>query len=83
MPLDWAMTQNNIAGALRTLGERESGIARLQQAVAAHRNAIAVRQQSAAPDHWSQSAQSRVTELEELIAQADGRSLVARSHTHV
>ena len=25
VPLDWAMTQNNLGNALRTLGERESG----------------------------------------------------------
>ena len=28
-PLDWAMTQNNLGTALRTLGQRESGTARL------------------------------------------------------
>ena len=25
VPLDWAMTQNNLGNALRTLGEREAG----------------------------------------------------------
>ena len=32
-PLDWAMTQNNLGAALQTLGERESGTARLEEAV--------------------------------------------------
>lgn len=35
VPLQWAMIQNNFGTALRTLGERESGTARLEQAVAA------------------------------------------------
>ena len=35
VPLDWAMTQNNLGIALWTLGERESGTARLEEAVAA------------------------------------------------
>jgi hypothetical protein len=34
-PLDWAMTQNNLGSALRALGERESGTARLEEAVTA------------------------------------------------
>jgi hypothetical protein len=37
VPLDWAMTQNNLGNALRTLGEREAGTARLEEAVAAAR----------------------------------------------
>ncbi|MEM7067143.1 MAG: tetratricopeptide repeat protein, partial [Cyanobacteria bacterium P01_B01_bin.77] len=33
VPLSWAMTQNNLGTALRTLGERESGTERLEDAV--------------------------------------------------
>ena len=40
VPLDWAMTQNNLGTALQTLGERESGTARLEEAVAAFRAAL-------------------------------------------
>ena len=40
MPLDWATTQNNLGVALATLGERESGTARLEEAVAAFRAAL-------------------------------------------
>jgi hypothetical protein len=32
--LDWTMTRNNLGNALQTLGERESGTARLEEAVA-------------------------------------------------
>ena len=37
VPLDWAKTQNNLGTALSRLGERESGTARLEEAVAAYR----------------------------------------------
>ena len=33
--VDWASTQNNLGNALAALGERESGTARLEQAVVA------------------------------------------------
>ena len=35
VPLDWAMTQNNLGNALLALGKRESDTERLEQAVAA------------------------------------------------
>ena len=38
MPLEWAMTQNNLGDALRVLGERKSGTARLKKAVTAFRS---------------------------------------------
>jgi tetratricopeptide (TPR) repeat protein len=42
VPLDWAMTQHNLGAALERLGERESGTARLEEAVAAYRAALEV-----------------------------------------
>ena len=42
VPLDWATTQNNLGTAFATLGERESGTARLEEAVAAIRLAFRV-----------------------------------------
>ena len=42
MPLDWAGTQNNLGNALSSLGKRESGRARLEEAVAAYRAALEV-----------------------------------------
>jgi len=35
-PLDWAATQMNLGNALQTLGSRERGTARLEEAVAAY-----------------------------------------------
>src|SRR5262249_1223054 len=43
VPLDWAMTQNNLGNALSVLGARESGTARLDEAVAAYRAALTER----------------------------------------
>src|SRR5207245_1644880 len=40
VPLDWAATQNNLGNALKSLGERESGTARLEEAVEAYRAAL-------------------------------------------
>ena len=40
VPLDWAMTQNNLGGALAILGEREVGTEHLGQAVRAYRAAL-------------------------------------------
>jgi tetratricopeptide (TPR) repeat protein len=42
VPTGWAMTQTNLGNALESLGERESGTERLQQAVAAYRAALEV-----------------------------------------
>jgi hypothetical protein len=35
VPLQWAQTQMNLGIALESIGERESGTARLEEAVAA------------------------------------------------
>jgi hypothetical protein len=51
VPLDWAMTQNNLGNALQTLGERGSGTARLEEAVAAYRVCIEVFEHSGASHH--------------------------------
>ena len=53
VPLDWAMTQNNLGIALRTLGERESGTARLDDAVAAYRLALEERTRDRVPLDWA------------------------------
>ena len=39
-PLEWAMAQNNLGIALRVLGERESGTAKLEEAVISYREAL-------------------------------------------
>ena len=53
VPLHWATTQNNLGAALRTLGERESGTARLEVAVAAFRAALTERTRERVPLDWA------------------------------
>jgi tetratricopeptide (TPR) repeat protein len=53
VPLDWAMTQNNLGSALQTLGEREAGTARLEEAVEAYRNALLERTRERVPLDWA------------------------------
>jgi hypothetical protein len=68
VPLDWATTQNNLGTALWTLGARESGTARLEEAVAAYRAALEEITREAA-SHWhdvsSQNLASCVAILEQ------------------
>ena len=58
MPLDWARTQNNLGTALATLGERESGTARLEEAVAAYRAALEERTRERVPLDWAQTQEN-------------------------
>jgi hypothetical protein len=53
VPLDWATTQNNLGAALWTLGERESGTAKLVEAVAAYREALKERTRARVPLQWA------------------------------
>jgi hypothetical protein len=53
VPLQWALTQSNLGNALRNLGEREAGIARLEEAVAAYRAALTVMTRERVPLQWA------------------------------
>ena len=53
VPLDWAQTQNNLGLALWRLGERESGTARLEEAVKAYRAALEERKRERVPLQWA------------------------------
>jgi tetratricopeptide (TPR) repeat protein len=52
-PLDWATTQNVLGNALRDLGELENRTARLEEAVAAYREALKVRTRERVPLAWA------------------------------
>ena len=58
MPLDWAATQNNLGNALRSLGERESGTARLEEAVTAYQAALEEFTEENAPHYWTVTQQN-------------------------
>jgi len=53
VPLNWAMTQTNLGGALQALGAREAGTARLGEAVAAYRAALEERTRDRVPLNWA------------------------------
>ncbi|HYN59401.1 MAG TPA: tetratricopeptide repeat protein, partial [Rubrivivax sp.] len=53
VPMDWAATQNNLGNALTALGERESGTARLEEAVRAFRSALGEYTRERVPLQWA------------------------------
>jgi tetratricopeptide (TPR) repeat protein len=53
VPLQWAGTQNNLGLALGRLGERESGTAKLEEAVAAYREALKEWTRGRVPLGWA------------------------------
>jgi len=73
VPLDWAMTQMNLGTALQTLGERESGTARLQEAVAAYRAALEERTRERVPLDWAMS-QFNLATLEMVFFDKTGKA---------
>ena len=54
----WARTQQNLGIALQTLGERESGTARLEEAVAAYRAALEENTRARVPLEWARTQQN-------------------------
>jgi tetratricopeptide (TPR) repeat protein len=66
VPLDWAQTQNNLGNALLALGERESGTARLEEAVVAFRAAVTERTRERVPLDWAQTQMNLGRALETL-----------------
>jgi tetratricopeptide (TPR) repeat protein len=71
-PLDWAMTQNNLGAALKSLGDRESGTARLEQAADAYRNALEERTRERAPLQWAMTQNNLGNALQSLGARESG-----------
>jgi hypothetical protein len=55
VPLDWARTQGNLGNVLVTLGFRESGTARLEEAVAAYRAALEELTRDRVPLDWART----------------------------
>ena len=58
------MTQNNLGNALRRLGERESGTARLEEGVAAFRAALTEWTRERVPLDWAMTQNNLGTVLE-------------------
>jgi tetratricopeptide (TPR) repeat protein len=66
VPLDWAMTQNNLGNALQRLGEREAGTARLEEAVAAYREALKEYTRERVPLDWAMTQNNLGNALQRL-----------------
>ena len=71
-PDDWAATQNNLGAALQTLGARESGTARLEEAVAAYRAALEERTRERVPLDWATTQNDLGAALATLGARESG-----------
>jgi tetratricopeptide (TPR) repeat protein len=72
MPLEWAMTQHNLGFALWTLGERESGTARLEEAVTALRAALEERTRARVPLKWAMTQTNLGNALQSLGERESG-----------
>ncbi|QLH39801.1 MAG: tetratricopeptide repeat protein [Defluviicoccus sp.] len=71
-PLDWAVTQNCLGIALRTLGEREGGTARLKDAVAAFRAALQEYTRARRALDWAMTQNNLGNALQTLGARESG-----------
>ena len=67
VPLQWAMTQNNLGTALTSLGERESGTAHLAEAVTAFGEALAIFE-AASADRYVRGTRQNLARAQALIA---------------
>ncbi len=73
MPLDWAAAQNNLGNALWTLGGRESGTGRLEEAVAAYRAALEELSRDRVPLQWAGTQDNLGNALATLGGASAGR----------
>ena len=81
VPLDWAMTQNNLGNALSTLGQRESGTARLEQAVTAYRDALLERTRERVPLDWAMTQNNLGNALSTLGERESGTARLEQAVT--
>ncbi|TCO83823.1 tetratricopeptide repeat protein [Plasticicumulans lactativorans] len=72
VPLDWAATQNNLGNALSALGERESGTARLEEAVVALRAALGEYTRERVPLDWAMTQNNLGNALQVLGERESG-----------
>jgi tetratricopeptide (TPR) repeat protein len=74
VPLEWAGAQNNLGFALWALGERESGTANLEEAVATFREALTEQTRERAPLGWAGTQVGLGTALQALGWRESGTS---------
>ena len=81
VPLDWAVTQNNLGAVLWTLGEREDGTERLEQAVTAFTAALEVRTRQQVPLQWAATQNNLGAVLWTLGEREDGTERLEQAVT--
>ncbi len=64
------MTQNNLGSALKALGEREGGTARLEEAVAAYRAALEEQMRERVPLNWA-TTQSNLGKALQILGERE------------
>ena len=78
-PSDWSRAQQQLGTALRALGERETGTARLEEAVAAYRAALARWPRERDPLQWALGQHALATALTRQGERASGTDLLAEA----
>ena len=81
VPLDWAVTQNNLGTALQRLGEREADTARLMEAVTAYREALKESTRERAPLDWAMTQNNLGTALSILGEREPGTGRLTEAVT--
>jgi tetratricopeptide (TPR) repeat protein len=71
VPLDWAMTQNNLGNTLFILSTREESVRRLQEAIGAFLEALKERTRERVPFEWAQTV-SNVSRSLLMFAHLEG-----------
>ena len=81
MPLQWAATQNNLGTALQSLGKRESGTARLEEAVTAYQAALEEQTRERGPLDWAATQNNLGTALQSLGKRESGTARLEEAVT--
>src|SRR5206468_4129588 len=81
VPRHWATTQMNLGNALVTLGERESGTARLEEAVTAYLAALEQLTRDRAPLNWAAAQMNLGTALLRLGERESGTARLEEAVT--
>ena len=66
------MTQNNLGRALQTLGGREEGTARLEEAVTACRGALEVFEAAKGADYYLSQTKKNLAQAQKILAERQG-----------
>ena len=78
-PLDWATTQNNLGNVLWTLGGREPGTARLEEAVVAYRAALGEQTRDRVPLDWAMTQNNLAIVLKVLGEHGGDEAMLVRA----